>query len=536
MNNDCRYHFFACLLVLLCSGCKLSVEDDFKQGLIYCSEGNPDSFNPQTTTNHVTLDASAHQIYDRLIEREPYTQNYLPGLAKRWVLSEDELTLDLFLREDVSFHTTRYFMPSRLFNADDVLFTFNRWRLKTHPYFTVAENYPHMESYQLAKMIKDLKKISKYHVRFTFTRAKHNFISHLASDYMSILSAEYADTLQQLEEKGQLDKMPIGTGPYYFSNYVKDEYIRFKAHPNYWQGTSSIQQLVFDITPQSSRRLAKLMTGECDVVAHPAASEMSLLQENADVALQSKAAENTSFWSFNTRKPPFDNAMVRRALSLAIDRKNIYRSIFYGTAFPADSVVPQSSWGFHKKQAPLQYNPEKARQLLRQAGIKAGFELEIWSPHIEREYTPNSLKMAELIRSDLKKVGINATIVSYEWSTLRRKLKEKSYDTVLMGWTADLPSPDNFLQPVLSCLANDAGINYSNWCRPEFDNLLSSAMQAKTQAEAQVYYQQAQSYLRQSMPVLPIAHSMSFLAKRSRVINVRFVPYSAISFKNAEKY
>ncbi|WP_017446178.1 ABC transporter substrate-binding protein [Gayadomonas joobiniege] len=536
MNNQICQCVFYGLLAMLCCGCEFPADTTFKDGIIYCSEGNPDSFNPQTTTNHVTLDASAHQIYDRLIEREPYTGNYLPGLALSWQLSDDKQTLDLTLRRDVAFHTTKYFMPSRPFNADDVLFTFNRWRLKTHAFYPVAESYPHMQSYQLRKVITDIKKLSEYKVRFTFAHSNHDFLSHLASDYMSILSAEYAKALEKLDAKTQIDKLPIGTGPYLLVDYIKDEYIRFKAHSDYWQGSSTLKNLVFDITPQSSRRLAKLVTGECDVVAHPAASEMALLQEKANIALQSKAAENTAFWAFNTNKPPFDQIQVRRALAMAIDRQSIYRSIFYGTAFPAESVVASSSWGHHSGLPKLEYNPEKAAKLLAQANIPQNFSLEIWSPHIERAYAPNSLKMAELIRSDLARVGIKSTIVSYEWSTLRRKLAEQDYDTVLMGWTADLPSPDNYLQPVFSCAAKEAGINYANWCQPEFDDLINSAMQAPQNEIAQGFYHQAQSLLRQEMPVMPIAHSMSFLAKRRHVINVKFVPFSAISFKNAEKY
>ncbi|WP_440905598.1 ABC transporter substrate-binding protein [Catenovulum sp. SX2] len=536
MNNLTKLWLISSVLTMFCSGCEQIQDDRLKNGLIYCSEGNPENFNPQTTTSRITLDASVHQIYDRLIEKSVSSDQLAPALAESWQVSDDGKTIDIFLRQGVKFHQTRYFIPSRELNADDVLFTFNRWRLNTHPFFASADSYPHMQSYQLELLIDDIEKVSSHHVRFKLNQANTDFLSQLATDYMIILSAEYAAKLDLQDANNLLDNYPIGTGPFYFEDFVKDEYIRYKAHPDYWQGKAKIDHLVYDITPQSSNRLAKLITGECDVVAHPVASEMEVLQDRQGITLQSKSADNIAFWAFNTLKPPFNKSEVRRALAKALDRQTIYKTIYYGMAFPANSLLPPSSWAYNSNIPAINYNPEQAKRELRAAGIAEGFKMQIWSAQIEREYNPNSLKMAELIKANLAEVGIAVEIVEFEWSTLRKKLMDYAHDSVLIGWTPDMATPDNYLIPTLSCAAAVIGSNRAAWCNPYFDNLLANAAAATDFSRRKDNLMQAQSLLSQEMPVVPIAHSLSFLAKQDNVVNVKFQPYSAISFKHAEKF
>ncbi|EWH11853.1 extracellular solute-binding protein [Catenovulum agarivorans DS-2] len=536
MNNLTKVWLSTGIIIWLCAACEQIKDKRLKNGLIYCSEGNPESFNPQTTTSRITLDASAHQLYDRLIEKSDSSDQLVASLAESWDISDDGKTIDMYLRKGVKFHKTRYFIPSREFNAEDVIFTFNRWRLNTHPFYASADSYPHMQSYQLELLIDDIQQVSSHHVRFKLSSENHDFLTQLTTDYMVILSAEYGAKLALQEAQSQLDNYPIGTGPFYLEDFVKDEYIRYKAHENYWQGKTKIDQLVFDITPQSSNRLAKLITGECDVVAHPVASEMEVLQDRPGISLQSKNADNIAFWAFNTLKPPFNRSEIRRALAKAIDRQTIYKTIYYGMAFPANSLLPPSSWAYNNNLPTITYNPEQAKKELQAAGIEPGFKMQIWSAQIEREYNPNSLKMAELIKANLAKVGIVVEIVEFEWSTLRKKLLDYSYDSVLLGWTPDMQGPDNYFIPTLSCPAAVIGNNRAAWCNPYFDNLLHNAAASTDLKQQKDHYMQAQSLLLQEMPVVPIAHSLSFLAKQHNVVKVKFQPFSAISFKHAEKF
>ncbi|WAJ69638.1 ABC transporter substrate-binding protein [Catenovulum adriaticum] len=538
IKPDIRYCWLFSVSLFCLLGCEFQgVTNDprLQDGLIYCSEGNPESFNPQTTTSAITLDASARQLYDRLINYNSTTQELEPGLATRWQTSDDGLTIDLYLRKNVDFHQTQYFKPTRKFNADDVVFSFNRWRLKSHPFHEEAADYPYFQTHQLNLLIEDIKAVSPYHVQISLVQPSSSFITQLTTDYMVILSAEYGHYLTLMDKKSQMDELPVGTGPFLFTEFIPDEYIRFKVHPDYWGGSSQLKQLIFDITPKSSTRLAKLVTKECDVIAYPIASEMEILQERRDITLQSKNAENTAFWAFNTLKPPFDNPQVRRALAKAIDVKTIFKTVYYGMAFPAKSVVPPSSWGFNPNLSHYEYNPELAKKELRAAGVPKGFKMEVWAPHIERAYNPNAVKMAELIKANLAAVGIKVKIVDYEWTTLRKKLSANEHDSVLIGWNADIPDPDNYLRPILTCTSAILGSNRAAWCSPEFDTLLIKAQLSENRDARKKFYFQAQSILNQQLPVMPIAHSMSFLAKQDNILKVNFSAFSAISFRETEK-
>lgn len=523
----------ACLIVA-CG--KQETNEVLDTGLIYCSEGNPETFNPQLVTSATTLDVSAQQIYSRLLEFNPIGGLIEPGLARSWHITTDGLLYTLNLRRGVKFHSTDYFTPTRDFNADDVLFTYNRWRLADHPFNqTNGGVYPYFDSLQLAEQIEFIKKTADYQVQFKLRAADSSFLSHLATDYASVLSKEYGQQLIESGDMYAMDNKPVGTGPFYYVGYQKDEYVRMRSFAEYWGGAPNIEQLVYDITPQSSARLAKLLTGECDVIAYPVASEMQVLEDTDGIALQVQPAVNVGFWAFNTLKPPFDNPRVRQALAMAIDRKAIMKAIYYGTAFPASSVLPPTSWAYHPNLSQYTYSPEKAKQILRNEGLPEGFKMNIWAMPIERPYNPNALKMAELISANLAQVGIEVKVISFEWSTFRRRLLDFQHDSVLIGWSADTPDPDSFFRPLLSCTSAIVGSNRSSWCNPEFDNEINLALKNTDMEKRRIHYHNAQEILHQQMPVIPIAHSMRFQARKDNIFRIGFSPYAGVAFKSVEK-
>ena len=122
------------MLVFITSSFQMAVAST----LVYCSEGSPETFNPQLSTSGTTFDASSRQIYNRLVEFKPGTTEIVPGLALRWEVSNDGLEYTFYLRKKVSFHNTGYFTPGRYFNADDVLFSLNRQRNKSDPWYKVS--------------------------------------------------------------------------------------------------------------------------------------------------------------------------------------------------------------------------------------------------------------------------------------------------------------------------------------------------------------------------------------------------------------
>ena len=529
------------LPMLLCTviavvGCQPQLPQTVRSGLVYCSEGSPETFNPQLVTSGTTIDAISQQLYDRLLDINPENGELIPGLAQLWQVSNEGKVYHFTLHPNVEFHQTEYFTPTRPLNAEDVVFTFNRIMNSQHPFHQQGgANYPFFQSVDWADLVTSVTAEAPNVVKFELSRPDSSFLSNLATDFAAILSAEYGQQLVTSGELALIDSKPIGTGPFRFKEYQKDLLIRYYRHKNYWRELAKPEQLVFDIVPNNARRMAKLFTHECDVVAFPRVSELGLISQRPDVSVQESTSMNIGFWAFNNAKAPFDNVKVRQALAHAINRDAILQAVYFGHATAANSVLPPTSWAFNPNLPVQQYDPLQAKQLLAEAGYPNGFSMDIWAMPVQRLYNPNALKMAELMQADLAQIGVRASIISYEWNSFRRKLGAYEHDSVLIGWSADNADPDNFFRPLLSCSAALTGSNRANWCDANFDLLISQALLTPDQKQRRSYYMAAQQYLAEQMPLLSIAHSQRFQAISSDIKGVKINPYGGIALANAVK-
>lgn len=514
-------------------GCSPATNDKshLDQGIVYCSEGDPTTFNPQLTTTGTTIDATSYQLYNRLVEYNPIQGKLEPALAHSWAITNDGRTYTFKLRKNVAFHHTKWFKPSRDFNAEDVLFTFARIISPSHSYHQVSGgSYPFFNSIDLRGIIEKIELIDRHTVAFHLVNNDSSFLANMATDFAIILSQEYGEKLLLAETPELIDTKPVGTGPFILDSYYKDSHIRYRHNPHYWAGAPKISQLVYDITPNSTNRIAKLMTGDCDMSALPQSSELGIIRNNVKLELQVQTGLNVAYWAFNNEKPPFNNLTVRQALAHAINKKAIIDAVYYGSGTIAKTVLPPLSWAYHKQLSSYDYDPGKAREMLTAAGYPQGFDMTLWAAPVQRIYNPNAIKMAELVQGQLAEVGIGVKIVTYGWGVFFDKLNEYEYDSVLLGWTADNADPDNFFSPFLSCSALFSRNNRANWCEPEFDRLLHSAISYNEQSQRKDFYHQAQEYLFQQVPLVPITHALRFQVKHRSIGGMSLNPYGGISF------
>ncbi|UAA37790.1 peptide ABC transporter substrate-binding protein SapA [Paraneptunicella aestuarii] len=507
-----------------------------KNGLVYCSEGNPATFNPQLVTSGITSDAVSYQIYDRLIEFDPVTSKIVPGLASSWIISDDGLIYTFQLRKNIQFHSNNYFTPSRSFNADDVIFSINRWRDPEHPYHNISGGqYPYFSSLELEKVVEDVKRINGYRIEIHLNKPDSSFLANLATDFAIVLSAEYGEYLLRKGIPEMLDHDPIGTGPFRFQKHQKDRYIRYFKNDKYWRDIPIVDQLIFDITPSSSMRLAKLMTGECDVISLPAHSELEIIRERPNLQLDEKPGLNVGFWAFNTSRAPFNNVEVRKALAMAIDKSTLLEAVYFDSAIRANGLVPPSSWAYQEDLKGTSYNPVLAKELLKKNGIGEGFSMDIWAMPVERKYNPNAVMMAEIMQAYLRKVGVEVNIVSFEWNSFRRRLTEGNYDSILIGWSADNGDPDNFYRPLLSCASIESGTNRAKWCSEKFDELINEALTYSDETTRAALYHAANAIIADQIPLVPIAHAYRYQAYRNNVKNLEINPFGGIRFGGVYK-
>lgn len=182
--------------------------------LVFCSEGSPAGFDPGQYTTSTDFDASAETVFNRLSQFERGGTAVIPGLATRWDISDDGLSYTFHLREGVQFHSTDYFKPSRPFNADDVLFTFNRMLDRNLPFRKAyPTEFPYFTDMGMDKNIVKLEKLDEHTVRFTLASVDAAFIQNMAMSFASIQSAEYAEQLLKQGKPADINQKPIGTGP-----------------------------------------------------------------------------------------------------------------------------------------------------------------------------------------------------------------------------------------------------------------------------------------------------------------------------------
>src|SRR5471030_382786 len=263
-----------------------------KKSLVLCSEGSPAGFDTAQYTTATDNDA-AEPLYNRLVEFEKGATNVVPGLATKWDISEDGLTYTFHLREGVKFHSNKEFKPTRDFNADDVLFSFNRQWKPDSPYFKVSGGkYDYFNDMDMPSLLDTIEKKDPYTIVMKLKTPNVAILANLAMDFASISSAEYADYLLKAGKPEMLDQAPIGTGPFSFVAYQKDAVIRFKKNPDYFGEKALVDDLVYAITPDATARYAKLKAGECHINAYPRPADLPEMQKDASLKVINQSGLN----------------------------------------------------------------------------------------------------------------------------------------------------------------------------------------------------------------------------------------------------
>ncbi len=515
----------AAMLVALCAPAFAA------KTLVYCSEGSPENFTPALNTTGTSFDA-ARPVYNQLVEFERGTTKVVPSLAESWTVSEDGKEITFKLRKGVKFHSgVNGFTPTRDFNADDVLFSFERQWKPENPYHKVTGGaYDYFNDMSMPDLLKSIDKVDDYTVKFVLTEPNSPMLANLAMDFGTITSKEYADFLLKKGTPEQYDQIPVGTGPFSFVNYQKDAVIRYKANPAYFAGKPALDNLVYAITPDPTARYAKLKKGECHVMIAPNPADIAGLKTDPVVNLISQPGLNIGYLSFNTQKPPFDKKEVRQAFNMAIDKAAIIKDVYQGAGQGAINPIPPTIWSYNKDVKDYPYDPEKAKQMLADAGVTTPLDIDLWWMPVQRPYNPNAKRIAEIMQADLAKIGVNAKLVSYEWGEYRKRLQQGEHMTGQLGWTGDNGDPDNFFFLLGCAAARPGGQNLSKWCNKEFDDLINKAKTISDVAERTKLYEQAQVIVKEEAPWFTIAHSVVYEPTRKEVVDYKVSPLGRHEF------
>ncbi len=514
--------FLGILASVLACGTALAALPARADTLVVCTEASPDALNAALSTANTSFDVT-EQTSDRLVEMEIGGSTLKPALAESWTVSDDGLRYTFKLRHGVKFQSNAHFKPTRDFNADDVVFTYNRMLNHDGAWYKVGGGTYDMFGSFIEPSLQSVTKISDDTVMLTLKTPAAPLLNALSIQSMSIGSAEYAQAMEKAGTQNQFDLQPIGTGPFQLVQYQKDSLIRFRAFRDFW-GTAGgmperapkVDNLVFSITPDPAVRLAKLRANECQVARYPNAADLGTIRTTPGLALQEATIASASYIALRTNHKPFDDVRVRRALAMAIDMNSLVKAVYQGTGTPTAALVPPSLWGHNDSVKPYPYDPEGAKKLLAEAGYPNGFSTDLWAIPVARAYMPDGRRAGEMIQADWAKIGVTAKIVTYEWGEYLRRRRTGEGDAGMTGGTWDFPDPSQQLLG-LTCQAVAAGRNLANWCNQPYTDLVQKANQITDQAERARLYVQAQQIIHDEVPGILFADAQAFVALRSNV-------------------
>ncbi|VVE51775.1 Periplasmic dipeptide transport protein [Pandoraea cepalis] len=528
MRRRSRRIFAAALTALSLPMVPLAVH---AKALTVCTEASPEGFDVVRYNSLTTTNASADPVFNRLVEFDASQRKVVPSLATQWSVSPDGLTYTFTLRPNVSFHSNSLFKPTRAFNANDVVFTFERMLDDKAPWHKLTPSgFPHAQSLSLGKLIKSVQKVDDHTVRFTLSEPDAVFLSMLSMGFASIYSAEYADKLIAINKPGEMNARPIGTGPFVFRSYQKDSVVRYDANKSYFGGAPASDRLIYTIVPDAAVRAQKVKVGECQIALSPKPVDVQAARSDKALRVVETPAFMTAFVAINTQHKPLDDKRVRQALNMAFDRANYVKQVFEGAATPATNVYPPNTWSFARNVVAYPLDIAKAKQLLADAGFPQGFETTIWTRPTGSLLNPNPRLSAEMLQSDLARIGVRARIKTVEWGELIRRGKAGEHDLLFMGWSGDNGDPDNFLTPQFSCAAVQSGTNFARFCDRDLDQLISEGKRSHDLAARTVKYQVAQRMIKDDALWIPLAHPIAAVITRADVTGYEVSPFGRQDF------
>ena len=364
-------------------------------------------------------------LYDTLVQYKEASTDLEPALAEAWTRSTDGLTWTFHLRQDVRFH------DDTPFNAEAVVFSLTR------PFALFRDFYE--------QFIDQITALGPFTVQIRLKTPYAPFISTLAGTSFSIVSPAAAQDLGE-----GFGSNPVGTGPFKFVQWDRNDKIVLAANETHWAERPALDRLIFRSIPDNAVRLVELQKGNLHAMEFPNPDEISLIQGDPQLGLLMRPSLNVGYLAMNMEKAPFDNIKVRLAISHAINKIQIVEHLYQGLGIPAKNPIPPSLWSYDDSIEDYAYDPELAKQLLTEAGYPDGFETTLWALPVPRPYIPDGIALAEAIRSDLRNIGVEAKIVTYDWATYLAKTEIGEHDMAMLGWIADVADPDNFFYSLLS--------------------------------------------------------------------------------------
>ncbi|KKM08836.1 ABC transporter substrate-binding protein [Clostridiales bacterium PH28_bin88] len=485
--------------------------------LVYARGADPRGLDPAYVDDGESAKVIVN-IYENLVQYKPNSTDIEPGLATEWSSSEDGKVWTFKLRQGVKFH------DGTPFNAQAVKFSVER---QLPP--NLNDDMPYA-TFTFGPVDK-VEAADEYTVKFYLKEPYAPFLANLAMS----LSAPIVSPAAVQKFGADFNQNPVGTGPFKFVKWEKDQQIVLEANKDYWGEKPKVDKVVFKVTKENSVRASELISGAVDIIDGVDPNDVKKLEDSGLKVLKAPGM-NINYMGFFTHKKPFNDPKLRQAVSMAVNRKDLVDFLYQGMAKLANGPLPDFMPGYAADLKPYEYNPEDAKKLMAEAGYPNGMKVKMITYVNPRPYNAvGGEKLAAAIQADLLKIGIQTEIVPYQWVEYKQAVKQGEGDLFFYGWIGDNGDPDNFLYALLSSFEIESTLNSAKYSNKQVDDLLVQAQRTSKPEERNKLYHQAQEIILQDAPWVFISHGVDMAATTKNISGYQLHPTGVYPLKGVTK-
>ncbi|WP_404454771.1 glutathione ABC transporter substrate-binding protein [Virgibacillus necropolis] len=463
------------------------------------------NLDPHFITNIDSANIIYQKVYETLVAFND-DMEIVPNLAKDWK-QIDETTWQFKLNEGITFH------DGAPFNAKAVKATFDRLL------------DPETGSPQREKlgMIEEVKVIDEATVQLILSKPYAPLLSILASNEGSIISPKAI-----AESPKSLASHPVGTGPFVFESWNTGQDITLVKNEDYWGEKPKIDKVVFEVIPESATRLAMIETGEAHITDTVPISEIERIKNSDTLNLYQTDGLAVSYIAFNVQNAPVDNVKLRKAISHAVERDAIIKGIFNDVGTLANSAMSPKVFGYSENIKPYEYNINKAKQLMEEAGFKDGVNLTLVTNDRQER-----VRMAEVIKSQLKGIGVNVEIQVLEYGAYIDAIDKGDYQMMISGWGNATGDGDYNQYNLFHSDSHGLAGNLFYYSNNKVDKLLETARSETSSEKREELYEKAMKIEMEDAVYIPIRNYQHLAVYNNNVEDFKISPVSYIMIDNA---
>ncbi|MBE6987790.1 MAG: hypothetical protein E7432_03315 [Ruminococcaceae bacterium] len=444
--------------------------------------------------NDTSSSAALRHMYNSLLVRKTETGELQPCLAESWEIPDD-VTYKMKLREGVKFHN------GNDFNAEDVQFSLLR-----------AKEMPKVKF--MAEMIEDVEIVDDYNVIITTMYPCAPFLANLAGTQLSIIDKE---TFEQYEKEGKsYSEFPVGTGVMKLKNWHVNDSFTMERWDGYWGEIAVADTVTYKVVPEESSRTIALQSGDVDMIDEVPPVDIDRVLEDDSIKTVENVSSSMTYVGWNMTKKPFDDVRVRKALAHATNKQDIIDVVIEGKGIEINTAW--SALGdFHDNEIfKYEYDMEKAKALMAEAGYPDGFKANIALNSDERS------RVAQVLQTQWADLGVELEITLMEWGAYLEHISGKSHDLFVLGWSMSY-DPASTALALFHTESGGATGNRGWYSNPEMDKLIDEGAQL-IDGDREPIYREIQRLVMDDMVFMPLYSKQCIVAMAKGLEGIRINP------------